>query len=330
MKIYAIAKVTFLQIIRQPIFGVLVILSMGLMATSPSFTGFTLDDDNKMLRDLCLSTMLVASLFLAAFSASGAISAEIDDQTILTIVSKPINRLAFIAGKFLGVMGTLLLANLFMTLTFLLVFRHGVLSAAYMDRDMPVIVFGLTAAGGALLLAGLGNYLFDWQFAPTAMALGLPMMGFAVIISGFFDKTWKFQHLGTGYPLDLILACVLLVLAAWVLAGVCLVCSIRINVVWSLVVAVMVLYLGLRWDEWVQPHLQQSSQWYTRLGWSALYALVPNFQVFWMLDALDQGKSIPLRYLLPALGYCLCYLGAAWFAAYALFLGRQVGAANKI
>jgi hypothetical protein len=105
MKIYAIAKVTFLQIIRQPIFGVLLILALGIMTLAPSVTAFTLDDDNKMLQDLCLSTILVSGLLLAAFSASGAISAEIDDQTILTIVSKPINRLAFIAGKFLGVMG---------------------------------------------------------------------------------------------------------------------------------------------------------------------------------------------------------------------------------
>lgn len=189
MKIYAIAKVTFLQIIRQPIFGVLLILALGIMTLAPSVTAFTLDDDNKMLQDLCLSTILVFGLLLATFSASGAISAEIDDQTILTIVSKPINRLTFISGKFLGVMASLLMANIFMLIVFQLVLRHGVLWAAYIERDIPVIVFGLGAAGIALIFAGLANYMFDWQFSPTAMAIGLPLLAFAAILTGFSINT---------------------------------------------------------------------------------------------------------------------------------------------
>jgi ABC-2 type transport system permease protein len=330
MKIYAISKVTFLQIIRQPIYGVLILLAMGLMAVAPAITGFTLDNDTKMLQDLCLSTILVAGLLLSAFCASGAISAEIDDQTILTIVSKPINRLAFIAGKFVGVMAALVLANIFMALTFILVLRHGVLSAAYMERDMPVLVFGLSAAALALILSGLANYLFDWQFAPTAMTLGLPLLAFAVIVSGFFGKSWKLQAFGQGYSLDVVYACVLLVFAVWVLAGVCLVCSTRLNMVWTLVIAFVILCLGLTWDWLVLPKVQMSSALAAKVGWSVLYAAVPNFQVFWMLDALDQDKHITLYYLMLSFGYGACYLGAMLFLAYALFLERQVGTANKI
>jgi ABC-2 type transport system permease protein len=330
MKIYAIAKVTFLQIIRQPIFGVLTLLAMGLMAISPAITGFTLDDDNKMLQDLCLSTILLTGLLLSAFSASGAISAEIEDQTILTIVSKPINRLAFILGKFFGVMASLFLANIFMTMTFLLVLRHGVMSTASMDYDLPVLTFGFGAVAAALLLSGLGNYLFDWQFAPTAMGLGLPLMTFAVVITGFFSKTWKFQSFGTGYSLQVVQACLLLILAVWVLAGICLVCSTRLNVVWTLVIAFMVLCLGMVWDWMILPKIQASQFWLPSFGWSALYALIPNFQVFWMLDALDQGKSITGLYILQSFGYAGLYIGAMLFLAYGLFLDRQVGAANKV
>jgi hypothetical protein len=330
MKIYAISKVTFLQIIRQPIFGVLILLAMGLMAISPSVTAFTMDDDNKMLQDLCLSTILLSGLLLSAFSASGAISAEIEDQTILTIVSKPINRLAFIAGKFLGAMAALFLANLFMVMTFLLVLRHGVLSTAAMDYDYPVLAFGFGAAAAAILLSGLGNYLFDWQFAPTAMGLGLPLLAFAVLIVGFFDKTWKFQSFGTGYSLQVIQACLLLLLAVWVLAGICLVCSTRLNVVWTLVIAFVILCLGMVWDWLLLPKLQPEQFGLAKAGWSALYALIPNFQVFWMIDALNQEKPITAFYLLQALSYAGCYIGAMLFLAYGLFLDRQVGAANKV
>ncbi len=330
MKIYAIAKVTFLQIIRQPIFGVLLLVALGLMTIAPSITGFTMDDDTKMLQDLGLSTILLTGLLLSAFGASGAISAEIEDQTILTIVSKPINRLSFIAGKFIGVLASLLLANIFMLLVFLLVLRHGVLSAAYMERDIPVIVFGLSAAAATLIIAGLLNYLFDWQFAPTAMGLGLPLMTFAVVIAGFFDKHWQFQTFGKGYSIDVIKACILLTLAVWILAGICLVCSTRLNVVWTLVICFVILCFGMIWDHYVLPHVVASSHMVAKAGWSALYAAVPNFQSFWMLDALDTDKHIPWSYVAHAVGYAMCYILAMMFLAYALFLERQVGLANKI
>jgi len=335
MKIYAIAKLTFLQVIRQPIYGVLLLVAMGLMVLAPSITGFTLETetDTKMLQDLCLSTILLTGLVLAAFSAAGAISAEIEDQTILTVVSKPVNRLAFVAGKYLGVMTALLLAVTFLTLTFILVLRHGVLSAAYNQRDVPVLTFGLGAAVAAIILAGAWNYLFDWQFGPTAMALGLPLLSFAVFISGWFTKDWKFQSWGKGYSMDVVAGCVLLLLAVWVLAGVCLVCSTRLNVVWSLVIAFIVLLLGMVWDYYVLPHaLPQdpgSVKPFAKVLWCVLYAVVPNFQVFWMLDALNEGKTIGLWYILSATGYAATYILASLFLAFALFLERQVGVAHK-
>jgi hypothetical protein len=331
MKIYAIAKVTFLQIIRQPIFGVLLFLSLGIMTLAPSVTAFTMDDDNKMLQDLCLSTILVSGLLLATFSASGAISAEIDDQTILTIVSKPINRLAFITGKFLGVMAALLMANIFMGITFQLVLRHGVLWAAYIERDMPIVVFGLSAAAIAFIIAGLANYMFDWQFSTTAMAAGLPLLGFAFVLAGFFDKNWKFQSFGTGYSLDIFYGCLLLLLAVWVLAGICLVCSTRLNVVWTLVIAFVILCLGMIVDWLVMNKLHLSDWSGAKVFASIIYTLIPNFQAFWMLDALDKADThIAASYVLQATGYAACYICATLFLAYSLFLDRQVGSANKV
>jgi len=331
MKIYAIGKVTFLQIVRQPIFGVLLLLAMGLMTLAPSITGFTLDDDDKMLQDLCLSTILVTGLVLSAFAASGAVSAEIEDQTILTVVSKPVNRLAFIVGKFLGVMVALLLACTFMTITFLMVLRHGVLWAAWLHHDWPIVTFGLTAAAAALILAGLTNYLFDWQFAPTAMAFGLPMLGFAFILAGFFDEDWKLQRFGEGYSPHVLAACVLLLLAVWMLAAVCIVCSTRLTIVWTMVIAFVVLCLGMVWDHYVLPRLEGAQDQVAGAAWSVLYAVMPNFQIFWMIDALNKEEpNIPVGYVLYAAGYAGAFVIAMVFLAFALFLERQVGAASKV
>ncbi len=329
-KAIVIAKVTFLQIIRQPIFGILLLVAIGIITISPSITAFALgEDNNKMLQDLGLSTILVSGLLLSAFSASGAISSEIEDQTILTIVSKPIGRLTFITGKFIGVILSLTLAITFETLVLLLVLRHGVMWAAYLERDIPVIVFGLSAAGITFFLAGLFNYLFDWKFGPTAMAIGLPLMSLAVIGAGFFDKHWKLQTFGKGYSIDIIYACILLLFAIWILAGICLVCSTRLSVVWSLIIGLIFLSVGMVIDHYVWPNIESATSTMEKVIWSILYMCVPTFQVFWTLDALDAGKSIPPIYLVYALGYGICYLIALLAISYALFLERQVGSAYK-
>jgi len=323
-QVYAIAKTTFFQIIRQPFFGVLLLLAMGIMAMSPAFTGFTLEDDNKMLQDLCMSTVMVTGLLLAAFSASGAISGEIEDKTILTIISKPVNRFVFLIGKFVGIFAALALAQYLQMLTFLLVLRHGVLSTASDVHDQPVMVFGFIAAGLALLVAVIANYLFDWQFAPAAISLGAVLMTVGTLAAGFFDRRWAFGGFGQGYSTQIIWSCLLLLLAIWVLAGVCVVCSTRFNIVWTSVIALLVLCLGMVWDYYVLPKVQQASSTLAHYAWAALYAVVPNFQLFWMLDALDQGQSIPPFYVLEAAGYAALYILAMLFLATSLFTTRQV------
>ena len=57
----------------------------------------------------------------------------------------------------------------------------------------------------------------------------------------------------------------------------------------------------------------------------AAYAAVPNFQVFWLSDAVQQGKAIPLAYLLPSAAYGVAVIAAAMVLATALFQRREVG-----
>lgn len=55
-----------------------------------------------------------------------------------------------------------------------------------------------------------------------------------------------------------------------------------------------------------------------------LYGITPNWQLFWMADALDNDKSIPLGYLGRAFVYVVGYLGAALAVALLLFEDREL------
>ena len=57
---------------------------------------------------------------------------------------------------------------------------------------------------------------------------------------------------------------------------------------------------------------------------SVLYAVVPNWQLFWLADALENKKTIPWRYVGQAFGYVVAYLGASLAVALMLFEDREL------
>ena len=72
VKFVAICRNTFVQTIRQPIFGVLILITFAVLVLTLPLAGWTMDPggqfqrtDQKMLEVLGLSTLLVAGLLVA-------------------------------------------------------------------------------------------------------------------------------------------------------------------------------------------------------------------------------------------------------------------------
>ncbi len=118
-KLVAIAKNTFKESVRQPVFWLLVIISAGLIIITRMLPLFTFDEDQKMVTDIGLATLTLCGLLVALFSASTVITAEIERLTALTVLSKPVTRAQFVLGKFLGVIMTALAATVLVGLVFL-------------------------------------------------------------------------------------------------------------------------------------------------------------------------------------------------------------------
>src|SRR5207253_683635 len=104
------------------------------------------------------------------------VSREIENKTVLTVVSKPVTRPALILGKYVGVAGAIMLALVPMLLFLLMGIRHGVMSTAADDPDQPVILFSALAIGGALLVAVWCNYFYGSNFSQTFLVILAPAM----------------------------------------------------------------------------------------------------------------------------------------------------------
>ncbi|MEO0588736.1 MAG: ABC-2 transporter permease, partial [Planctomycetota bacterium] len=189
-QLLTIASNTYIEAIRQPVFAVLLLIGVLAMTLNVHIAAYTLEADNKLMIDLGLSSIFLIGLLIAAFTATGVVSEEIENRTALTVVSKPVQRPVFILGKYLGVASAMVLANLVLGLSFLLSLRHGVQQTARDDVDYPVLLFGLLAVLGGILFAAWTNYHLRWVFTSTfahAVAVGgVIAFGLVMLVSKEF------------------------------------------------------------------------------------------------------------------------------------------------
>ena len=318
-KLWTIAKNTFIETLRQPVYSVIIVAAVFLFVVSPSISMYTMSDDNKLLRELGLSTLFLASLFIAIFAASGAVAEEIDNKTILTVLSKPVHRPTFIIAKFLGVAAAVAMAHYICTIGFLMAVRHGVLESVNDTHDWTTIA----AAGVAVLLTvGLSaffNYSYDWKTTSTAMGLLAIFGTIGLIFLLFIDRDWKFNPTNNNINLVDIYGSLLLFLAALIIAALAVAISSRFNIVVTLSACVGLFLLGLVSD-WVFGRAAESHLWA-----KICYYIVPNLQIFWISDAIYEGSPIPAKYILITAVYALCYSAGILALAVALFQRRQVG-----
>jgi ABC-2 type transport system permease protein len=318
-KLITIAKNTFVETLRQPVYAVIVATALLLLVVSPSLSMYTMDDDNKLLREIGLSTLFLTSLFIAIFSASGAVSVEMENKTILTVLTKPVQRPIFLLAKFVGVVGAVALGHYLCTVALLMTIRHGVLSTASDTHDWTVIGSAAAALTVTVLLSAFFNYAYDWKFTSTAVVLSAILATFVLVFLALIDRDWQFNPAKNSINRLDVYGSILLFLAALIIAALAVTISARFNMVVTLSACIGVFLLGLISD-YVFGRFAGTYLW-ARIG----RCLVPNLQVFWISDAIYEGSTVPLKYILITASYAVCYTAGILALAVALFQRRQVG-----
>jgi hypothetical protein len=248
-----IAKNTFVESTRQPVLFILTLLCGVIQIFTTWSTGYSMGNtdaaevsgDNKLLLDIGLSSVFVMGMLLAGFLATAVMSREIENKTVLTVVSKPIARPTVVLGKFLGVAGAISVAVVTMLVFLLLCIRHGVMSTAADEVDMPVVVFSLIAVGGALGFAGWANYFYGWSFPQMVTLLLAPLTIAAFIVVLFISKKWQIQPPFVDFKPQITLACAVLLLAVLVLTAIATAASTRLSQVMTITVCAGVFLASL-------------------------------------------------------------------------------------
>jgi ABC-type transport system involved in multi-copper enzyme maturation permease subunit len=315
---FTIAANAFMELIRQPIFLLLMTGSVlfEIFLAVPYY--FALGDEPKLVNNSALAVMLLSGLFGAVLSASSSFAREIRSGTALAVLSKPVGRAQFLLAKFAG------LAAALTVLTY--VNMIGVLLASWMAFDAygstdlsAISIFG-TGIVVAYALGGFSNFFLRRPFVSNTVLAFIVMATLAAFI--IFNFTTQKQGVGVMATINwnLVPAGILILFALWVLAAIALACSTRFDTIATLAICSAVFLLGLMSDYFFGQRAADG-QWWA----STLYSIVPNWQIFWLADAIDTGKdTFQWLYVGKAFGYMVCYAGAALAIGAALFEEREL------
>jgi ABC-type transport system involved in multi-copper enzyme maturation permease subunit len=159
---WTVAVTTFHEAIRRKWMTALLGFALVMLACSTFFTWMQPGEEQKFLRDFGVGFTVIMTLIVAVFLGVALIPPEIERRTIFTILSKPVNRLEFLIGKYVGLLLVLaanlaLMAGLFLICYARFVIdKEGDLSHAmavdYSGVSKMGLVFDLTSLARAFVL----------------------------------------------------------------------------------------------------------------------------------------------------------------------------------
>ena len=328
IRLLTIARNAFVETVRQPIFGVLILLTFVTLVLDVPLSAWTMGEgkaeykktDQQLLVNLGLSSLLLSGLFISAFGAAGVLSREIEDRTVLTVISKPVRRAVLVVGKYLGISAALVVAYYLCALVFLMTVRHGVKPAVSDPLDMPVIVLGFSSLAATLLAALFCNYFFGWNFISASVATGAVLLSSAMGVIAFVGKGWTIVSFGKDIPPSLLLGLAMGLLCVLVFAALAIAASTRLGWFLTLMVCLGFFIVGaisrFLFHRWAAGNLAAR----------AAYMAWPNFSFFFAMDALMQDRRIPPAHVALVAAYAGCQIVAILAVGMALFQRRELEA----
>lgn len=107
---WVILRHTFLDAVVQPIYSLLLVLGIAILVVFTALPFFTLGEDAVMFKSVGMDIILLLVLIVTLFATSRSIFDEIEDRSMLTLMSKPVSKWEVLLGKYLGIIAAAALA----------------------------------------------------------------------------------------------------------------------------------------------------------------------------------------------------------------------------
>jgi ABC-type transport system involved in multi-copper enzyme maturation permease subunit len=282
-----IALHTFTQLVRMKVFYFMGIFAVIAIASNffdlPQHEGPESVGANvlRSIKSWSLGAMTLFSVVLSIVATALLLPKDVEDRTLYTILAKPVPRIDYLAGKLLGVM--------------LLVFVSLVL--------MDILMVTVLQIRTSIVVA---------QQAEMATALGWPQDAI---------DSLRAETLASGPNASLQGAVLAVFLRASIMAAIALLIStFSTSTLFTTIVSFLIYFIGHFQADARDVFLQagQSGEgMFARLGTLLVSLVMPDFQLFNVIDAVIEGQMLPWltvgKLTLVSLYYILFFTIASWF-----------------
>ena len=172
--VMAVANNTFRETIRDKILYNLVFFALLLIGSSVLLGTLTIGEQARIVKDLGLAAINLVAVIIAIFLGVGLVSREIERRTIYTILARPITRIQFVLGRYIGLAGIVTVNIVIMFAMFLAtIWLSGFpIHAALFQAVQLILVESLVVMAIALLFS-----TFSSATLSASMTIGLYMVG---------------------------------------------------------------------------------------------------------------------------------------------------------
>jgi ABC-type transport system involved in multi-copper enzyme maturation permease subunit len=192
-RLAAIAYNTFREAVRDRVLYNLILFALLIVASSLLVGQISLEVNRIVLINLGLTSISLFGIVIAVFIGNGLVSKEMEKRTLYTVLAaRPVRRSEFIAGKFFGLVMTLTINAVLMSVGFfaaVFYVSHGLgrgdlqlVTAIYFILLEFVLITAL-----ALLFSTFSTPIFSSIFAFAIFAVGTfaeDLRGFAQMATG--------------------------------------------------------------------------------------------------------------------------------------------------
>ena len=297
---WVVAMTTFHEAIRRRWVTALLGFAVVMLGVSTFFTWMQPESQQKFLRDYGLGFTVIITLIAAVFLGVALITPEIERRTILTILSKPVTRIEFLIGKYLGLMLTLLLNLAVMGSIFLISYALFVV-----QKD------GADALNGGNLFANITHWPQAFALANRADGIGVSLNGVGSDIVNLARAL--LLHLGT-----------LSIIAAFAMM-----LSQFLTGITAIIISFVVYFLGQSAAYWARlsgGNEGGSSAVLSgpiRVIADGIYAVLPHLDTFDVRERLVNDLPVGLNYMLKAGSAGATYTAVMLAVAYFAFSERE-------
>lgn len=288
-RIRVIAMHTFTQLVRMKVFYFLAVFAVIALASNlfnlPQHGGPEAVDTRvlQLVKSWSLGTMTLFSVVMAIVATALLLPKDIEDRTLYTILAKPVPRFDYLAGKLLGVLTLIFVALLAMDLLMTAVLH--IRSGMVLDAE----------------LAYAQKTSDPQAYIAAARA--------------------EIQRQGAGWPLQG--AVLAIFIRSAIVASIALfISTFSTSTLFTTIVGILIYFIGHFQADAMNIYLNSGSP-LAKVVTGLVSLVLPNFQLFNVIDAVIEGAVLPWLTLLKLSGLGLFYMALYTLCSWFIFSEKE-------